>query len=90
MSGANGLPRQQVPVPSQTPPPWLGICAGPSEGSDGKGRGPRSTWVDMYVLLPSGMPGCCSRFMGKGRDSGGSALLSLSLSPIPRHIFCVR
>lgn len=43
VSGANGLPRQQVPVPSQTPPPWLGICAGPSEGSDGKGRGPRST-----------------------------------------------
>ncbi|XP_036081888.1 WD repeat-containing protein 90 isoform X3 [Rousettus aegyptiacus] len=35
VSGANGLPRQQVPVPSQTPPPWLGICAGPSEGSDG-------------------------------------------------------
>lgn len=46
--------------------------------------------MDMCVLLPSGMPGCCSKPVGKGGDSGASAFLSLSLSPIPRHIFCVR
>nr|XP_019611822.1 PREDICTED: WD repeat-containing protein 90 isoform X4 [Rhinolophus sinicus] len=35
VSGANGLPRRQVPVPSQTPPPQLGMCAGPCESGDG-------------------------------------------------------
>ncbi|KAM5331996.1 WD repeat-containing protein 90 isoform 3-T3 [Glossophaga mutica] len=35
VSGANGLPRQQAPVPSQATPPQLSICAGPSEGGDG-------------------------------------------------------
>ncbi|XP_054442774.1 WD repeat-containing protein 90 [Pteronotus mesoamericanus] len=34
-SRMNGLPRQQVPVPSQATPPQLSICAGPSEGGDG-------------------------------------------------------
>ncbi|XP_045705221.1 WD repeat-containing protein 90 isoform X2 [Phyllostomus hastatus] len=35
VSGAKGLPRQQVPVPSQATPPQLSICAGPLEGGDG-------------------------------------------------------
>ncbi|XP_016076183.1 PREDICTED: WD repeat-containing protein 90 [Miniopterus natalensis] len=35
VSGTNGLPRWQVPVPSQATPPQLSICAGPSEGGDG-------------------------------------------------------
>ncbi|XP_053527570.1 WD repeat-containing protein 90 isoform X4 [Artibeus jamaicensis] len=35
VSGANGLPRRQAPLPSQATPPQLSICAGPSEGSDG-------------------------------------------------------
>ncbi|XP_014648903.1 PREDICTED: WD repeat-containing protein 90 [Ceratotherium simum simum] len=35
VSGADGLPRRQVPVPSQTAPPWLGACVGPPEGGDG-------------------------------------------------------
>ncbi|XP_045426288.1 WD repeat-containing protein 90 isoform X2 [Pipistrellus kuhlii] len=35
LSGTNGLPRCQVPVPSQAAPPQLSICAGPLEGGDG-------------------------------------------------------
>ncbi|XP_072798413.1 WD repeat-containing protein 90 isoform X9 [Vicugna pacos] len=34
VSGASGLPRQQVPVPSLASPPQLGICARPSKGLD--------------------------------------------------------
>ncbi|XP_014398511.1 PREDICTED: WD repeat-containing protein 90 isoform X3 [Myotis brandtii] len=35
LSGTNGLPRWQVPVPSQAAPPQLSICAGPLDGGDG-------------------------------------------------------
>ncbi|XP_069341826.1 WD repeat-containing protein 90 [Eulemur rufifrons] len=38
-SGAGGLPRPQVPVPSQAPPPRPDVRAGPLEGDDGEGRG---------------------------------------------------
>ncbi|XP_012515021.1 PREDICTED: WD repeat-containing protein 90 [Propithecus coquereli] len=34
-SGASGLPRPQVPVPWQAPPPRPGVHAGPLEGGDG-------------------------------------------------------
>ncbi|XP_011822285.1 PREDICTED: WD repeat-containing protein 90 isoform X2 [Mandrillus leucophaeus] len=34
-SRASELPRQQVPKPSQAPPPRQGICARPPEGGDG-------------------------------------------------------
>nr|XP_055195771.1 WD repeat-containing protein 90 isoform X5 [Nyctereutes procyonoides] len=35
VSGAHGLPRQQVPEPSQASPLQLGICAGPLRDDDG-------------------------------------------------------
>ncbi|XP_044771184.1 WD repeat-containing protein 90 [Neomonachus schauinslandi] len=35
VSGANGLPRQQVPEPSPASPLQLGICAGPLKGDGG-------------------------------------------------------
>ncbi|XP_054570544.1 WD repeat-containing protein 90 [Eptesicus fuscus] len=35
LSGTDGLPRCQVPVPSQAAPPQLSICAGPLEAGDG-------------------------------------------------------
>nr|KAF6272204.1 hypothetical protein mMyoMyo1_020533 [Myotis myotis] len=35
LAGTNGLPRRQVPVPSQAAPPQLSICAGPLDGGDG-------------------------------------------------------
>ncbi|XP_041603011.1 WD repeat-containing protein 90 isoform X3 [Vulpes lagopus] len=35
VSGAHGLPRQQVPKPSQASPLLLGVCAGPLRDDDG-------------------------------------------------------
>ncbi|ELK28424.1 WD repeat-containing protein 90, partial [Myotis davidii] len=35
LAGTNGLPRRQVPAPSQAAPPQLSICAGPLGGGDG-------------------------------------------------------
>lgn len=44
-SGASGLPRQQVPIPSQASPPPLSIYDRPLEGSAGKGWSPEQVWV---------------------------------------------
>lgn len=42
LSRTNGLPRCQVPVPSQAAPPQLSICAGSLEGGDGKASSPEA------------------------------------------------
>ncbi|EFB17141.1 hypothetical protein PANDA_008932, partial [Ailuropoda melanoleuca] len=51
VSGANGLPRPQVPEPSPASPLRLGVCAGPLKGDDGKGGGPgRDCWAGCRAL----------------------------------------
>lgn len=89
MSEASGLPQQQVPVPSQAPPPQLSIRALPSENGDGKDRGSRITWVVMCVLLQSG---CWSAAPGLWGGSGVHGCCAhLSLSPyISRYFLQVR
>lgn len=59
-SGASGLPRQQVPMPSQASPPPLSNHGRLLEGSTGKGWGPRQVWVYIvtacaWVLVLSGV-----------------------------------
>lgn len=88
MLGANGLPRRQVPMPSQTPPPQPGMCAGPCESADGKGRSAGITWAVACVLLPSGVLACCSRPVGRGGGTGGFVPSSHCL-PTPPGAFSV-
>lgn len=65
LSATDGLPRWQVPVPSQAAPPQLSICAG-ALGGDGKASSP-GAWAGLSV----GGFGCCSRSVGRGRGRGG-------------------
>lgn len=68
-SGASGLPRQQVPMPSQASPPPLSNHGRLLEGSTGKGWGPRQVWVYVvtacaWVLVLSGVrSGSCFSFL---------------------------
>lgn len=67
-SGASGLPRQQVPIPSQASLPPLSTHDRLLEGSVGKGLGPRHVWVCVvtvcaWVLVLSGVrSGSCFSF----------------------------
>lgn len=75
-SGASGLPRQQVPVPSQAAPLRLGLRAGPLEGGDGKGGPVRDCWGSQHAsLLTSGE--------GWGQGQPRSAPSSHRLHPSP-------
>ncbi|XP_007453739.1 PREDICTED: WD repeat-containing protein 90 [Lipotes vexillifer] len=75
VSGANGLPRQQVPMPSQASPPWLDICARPPKDHDGafsmsdESRGPegprQASGPPVLVQKEAGRAGACST--GRGR-----------------------
>ena len=71
-SGANGLPRRQAPVPSLETPPQLSICAGPSEGGDGKSRVPGAPGqACLYCSCPA-CPGAAPGLWGRDRGAGGS------------------
>ncbi|KAM5198229.1 WD repeat-containing protein 90 isoform 1-T1 [Hipposideros larvatus] len=91
--GANGLPRQQVPVPSQTPLPQLGICAGPSERGDGafsvsdeegpseeshSSKGFRQTSGPPPVLVQKESCGAGDGAWGAAGDSWGLGMLPYS------------
>lgn len=88
MSGADGLPRWQVPVPSQASPPRLGPCAGLPEGGDGEGRGPGRAWAGTCVQLPSSRVSLLQTW-GRGRGLAAPSLLSWHPHP-PRCFLCVR
>ncbi|XP_066869046.1 WD repeat-containing protein 90 isoform X11 [Kogia breviceps] len=68
VSGANGLPRQQVPMPSQVSPPWLDICARPPKDHDGafsmsdESRGPEG------LRQASGLPVLVQKEAGRAGD----------------------
>lgn len=89
MLGASGLPRRQVPMPSQTLPPQLGMCAGPCESGDGKGRSPGITWV-VVCIAPVWRACVLLWACGEGQGYRGlCALLSLP-SHTPRSFLRVR
>eukprot|EP00069_Balaena_mysticetus_P016010 bmy_01881T0 len=73
VSGANGLPRQQVPMPSQASPPWLDICAGPPKDHDGafsmsdESRGPEG------LRQASGPPVLVQKEAGRAGDGAWGA-----------------
>ncbi|XP_028339822.1 WD repeat-containing protein 90 [Physeter macrocephalus] len=68
VSGANGLPRQQVPMPCQASPPWLDICARPPKDHDGafsmsdESRGPEG------LRQASGPPVLVQKEAGRAGD----------------------
>ncbi|XP_068381046.1 WD repeat-containing protein 90 [Eschrichtius robustus] len=73
VSGANGLPRQQVPMPSQASPPWLDICARPPKDHDGafsmsdESRGPEG------LCQASGPPVLVQKEAGRAGDGAWGA-----------------
>ncbi|XP_059935471.1 WD repeat-containing protein 90 isoform X2 [Mesoplodon densirostris] len=73
VSGANGLPRQQVPMPSQASPPWLDICARPPKDHDGtfsmsdESRGPEG------LRQASGPPVLVQKEAGRAGDGAWGA-----------------
>ena len=81
-SGANGLPRRQAPVPSLETPPQLSICAGPSEGGDGKSRVPGAPGqACLYCSCPA-CPGAAPGLWG--RDRGADRCPSHTPGTAPR------
>ncbi|XP_057384735.1 WD repeat-containing protein 90 [Balaenoptera acutorostrata] len=73
VSGANGLPRQQVPMPSQASPPWLDICSRPPKDHDGafsmsdESRGPEG------LCQASGPPVLVQKEAGRAGDGAWGA-----------------
>ncbi|KAM5227309.1 LOW QUALITY PROTEIN: WD repeat-containing protein 90 [Ctenodactylus gundi] len=51
-SGASGLPRQQVPVPSQASPPQLGVYRRLPKGSDDEGRPRKASGAMAFHQVP--------------------------------------
>nr|XP_055195775.1 WD repeat-containing protein 90 isoform X9 [Nyctereutes procyonoides] len=80
VSGAHGLPRQQVPEPSQASPLQLGICAGPLRDDDGA-RGTRKAQVH-----PSARPDCYKHFMARYKTSSLPKSASISRGSAERLI----
>ncbi|XP_060141565.1 WD repeat-containing protein 90 isoform X8 [Globicephala melas] len=87
VSGANGLPRQQVPMPSQASPPWLDICARPPKDHDGafsmsdESRGPEG------LRQASGPPVLVQKEAGRAGDGAWGAMggpWDLDRPPNPR------
>ncbi|XP_026973770.1 WD repeat-containing protein 90 isoform X3 [Sagmatias obliquidens] len=87
VSGANGLPRQQVPMPSQASPPWLDICARPPKDHDGafsmsdESRGPEG------LRQASGPPVLVQKEAGRAGDGAWGAMggpWDLGRPPNPR------
>ncbi|XP_059887375.1 WD repeat-containing protein 90 isoform X2 [Delphinus delphis] len=87
VSRANGLPRQQVPMPSQASPPWLDICARPPKDHDGafsmsdESRGPEG------LRQASGPPVLVQKEAGRAGDGAWGAMggpWDLGRPPNPR------
>ncbi|XP_033696468.1 WD repeat-containing protein 90 isoform X12 [Tursiops truncatus] len=87
VSGANGLPRRQVPMPSQASPPWLDICARPPKDHDGafsmsdESRGPEG------LRQASGPPVLVQKEAGRAGDGAWGAMggpWDLGRPPNPR------
>ncbi|XP_032316532.1 WD repeat-containing protein 90 isoform X4 [Camelus ferus] len=72
VSGASGLPRQQVPVPSWASPLQLGICARPSKGLDATCSTRRAR------VQPTTRPDSYKHFMARYKASPLAKDLSLS------------
>ncbi|KAF0881208.1 WDR90 protein, partial [Crocuta crocuta] len=91
-SGASGLPRQQVPVPSQAAPLRLGLRAGPLEGGDGAfstsdEEGPsEESHIPEGLHQASGLPMLVKEASGAGDGAWGAPRgpWGFSMRPHPR------
>ncbi|NIG57872.1 WD repeat-containing protein 90 [Pontoporia blainvillei] len=74
VSRANGLPRQQVPMPSQASPPWLDICARPPKDHDGAFSMSDESHGPEGLRQASGPPVLVQKKAGRAGDGAWGAM----------------